>query len=66
MNTPDQERETDWDIVPENASDAEEVFRRNLASDLVLRDIARRISEGVDPEEAVKQAKALAEGKADE
>jgi hypothetical protein len=66
MNTPEQERETDWDIVPENAPDAEKVFRRNLESDLVLRDIARRISEGVDPEEAVKQAKALAEGKADE
>lgn len=66
MSDPDTERETNWEIVREDTADAEEVFRRNLASDLVLRDIARRISEGVDPEEAVKQAKAVAEGKADE
>ena len=45
MSDPDTEREMNWEIVREDTADAEEVFRRNLASDLVLRDIARRISE---------------------
>ena len=66
MSDPDTEREMNWEIVREDTADAQGVFRPNLATHLVLRDIARRISEGVDPEEAVKQAKAVAEGKADE
>jgi hypothetical protein len=66
MATPSDNPETDSSIINETTDDADANFRRYLQNTLVLRDIARRISEGVDPEEAVRQAKAVAEGKPDE
>jgi hypothetical protein len=58
MSNPDEVRDDEDDamsIVPENGPDAEDRFRKYVRASISMREIARLIAEGMDPEEAVKQ-----------
>jgi hypothetical protein len=58
MSNPDEVRDDEDDamsIVPENGPDAEDRFRKYVRASISMREIARLIADGMDPEEAVKQ-----------